>query len=118
MTYLGGNGAAIAYFARRGCPRFNLALHGILPAVGIVLDGYLIYRGFLHSLWDAGWHTGRSVVVGGLLLAVVALPWAGYVRARRRGAIDTDEDSWPGTDRLVHPPTPGRIVAAEEGRSA
>ncbi len=98
----------------RSAPRFNLALHGILPAVGIVLDGYLIYRGFLHSLWDAGWHTGRSVVVGGLLLAVVALPWAGYVRARRRGDIDTDEDS---RNRPASAPTDSRANSRRRGRT-
>jgi hypothetical protein len=48
-------------------------LHAALPALGIMIDLYILYRSFFVELWPQPWATGKSVIAFDLACAVVAL---------------------------------------------
>ena len=73
ITYISVNVANILYFWRFARDRFNWFLNGVVPAVGIGIDVYLLYRSFFHTLWNAGWRLGRSIVVFSLVLVALAI---------------------------------------------
>jgi amino acid transporter len=80
LTYISVNLANIVYFTRFARDRFNWFLNGFVPVVGIGIDGYLIYRSFFKALWNAGWRLGRSIVVFSLVLVVLAILHALYLK--------------------------------------
>jgi putrescine importer len=69
ITYLFVNVANV--LLHRGAS-FNWLTNGVVPVLGVAITIYLIYKGFFVSLWDAGFKTGRSVVLLCLLLSVIA----------------------------------------------
>jgi amino acid transporter len=69
ITYMFVNLANILLHRRE---QFNWLSNGVVPVLGVAICIYLIYKGFFVSLWDAGFKTGRSVVLLCLLLTVVA----------------------------------------------
>jgi len=69
ITYMFVNLANILLHRRE---QFNWLSNGAVPVLGVAICIYLIYKGFFVSLWDAGFKTGRSVVLLCLLLTVVA----------------------------------------------
>jgi hypothetical protein len=69
ITYLFVNVANVLLHRR---DQFNWLTTGVIPVLGAAITIYLIYKGFFVSLWDAGFKTGRSVVLLCLLLSVVA----------------------------------------------
>lgn len=77
ITYLFVNVANILLHRREA---FNWLTNGVIPVLGAAITVYLIYKGFFVSLWDAGFKTGRSVVLLCLLLSVAA----GVIVALRR----------------------------------
>jgi len=64
-------------FARE---KFNWFLNGLVPVIGIGIDAYLIYKSFFVSLWDAGFKTGRSVVLFSLALVAVSILYVLYLK--------------------------------------
>ena len=48
-------------------------LHGALPAAGVAVDLYILWRSFFVELWAQPWATGRSVIVFDVACAAVAL---------------------------------------------
>ena len=48
-------------------------LHAALPAIGIAVDLFLLYRSFFVELWGQPWATGKSVIAFDVGCAVVAL---------------------------------------------
>ena len=47
-------------------------LFGLIPALGISANFYLLIRAFFIELWDQGWSMGQSVIVFDLVCAAVA----------------------------------------------
>jgi putrescine importer len=82
ITYISVNLANIVYFWRFARDRFNWFLNGAVPVGGIAIDAYLIYRSFFKALWNNGWRLGRSIVVFSLILVVVAILWAVYLKLK------------------------------------
>jgi amino acid transporter len=80
IVYVAVNLANIVYFTRFAKDKFNWFLNGLIPAIGIGIDGYLIYRSFFKALWSAGFRTGRSVVLFSLALVVFSIAWVLYVK--------------------------------------
>jgi amino acid transporter len=87
VTYIGVNLANIVYFTRFVRERFNVLWNGVVPAAGIALDGYVIYRSFYKSLWSAGFRTGRSVILVSSLLIALALVYVVFLAWLRPAAI-------------------------------
>src|SRR5262249_50299685 len=85
ITYIFVNLSNFLYFWRFAKNKFNWFLNGVVPAVGIGLDGYLIYKSFFNSLWGAGFDMGRSIIYFGLAVGALSAAWAYYARRRAEG---------------------------------
>src|SRR5579884_110313 len=94
ITYIFVNLSNFLYFWRFARHKFNWFLNGVVPAGGIALDGYLIYKSFFKSLWNAGFDTGRSIIYFGLIVVALAAAWAFF--ARRRGEAEVHEPELAG----------------------
>lgn len=80
IVYIAVNLANIVYFTRFAKDKFNWFTNGLIPAIGIGIDGYLIYRSFFKALWSAGFRTGRSVVLFSLANVVLSIAWVVYLK--------------------------------------
>jgi hypothetical protein len=52
----------------------------LIPAVGILLNPYLIYAAFFSALWSDNFRTGKSVVIACVALLAAQLGTVAYVR--------------------------------------
>src|SRR5262249_32473340 len=81
ITYAAVNVSNAVYFRRFAAERFHLGLNGALPAAGVGMALYLIYKSFLAPLWSAP-------TVGGKSAAIVAVTFTGaaglYALLRRK----------------------------------
>ena len=68
---------------------FNLVRNLLVPVVGIGLNLYLLYAAFFASLWSAPFRTGRSIVIGCLVLFAVEVAAALWVRLARPQLLAT-----------------------------
>jgi amino acid transporter len=80
LTFLGVNVANAVYFRRFARDQFRIVPNLLVPLVGVLLNGYLIYAAFFSSLWATGWRTGKSVVIGCLALLAAQIFAVAYVR--------------------------------------
>jgi APA family basic amino acid/polyamine antiporter len=80
LTFVAVNVANALYFWRFARTQFQIVNNLLVPIVGIMLNGYLIYAAFFSSLWAAGWRVGRSVVVTCLLLFALQVCAVALVR--------------------------------------
>jgi len=72
-------------------------------AIGwIGIDGYLIYKSFFVSLWDAGFKTGRSVVLFSLALVAVSILYVLYLKLTNPSRL-----TGSSIDHLTTEPEPG-----------
>jgi amino acid transporter len=90
ITYISVNVANIVYFTRFARDRFNWFLNGLVPVVGIGIDGYLIYRSFFKALWNNGWRLGRSIVVFSLVLVALAVLHALYLKLMKPERLEKE----------------------------
>lgn len=61
----------------------------LVPAVGVVLNLYLIYAAFFSSLWFAPFRTARSVVIACVILFLIELLAAIWARLYRLDLLST-----------------------------
>lgn len=80
ITYLFVNLANIVYFTRFARQKFNWFLNFLIPVIGIVLDGYLIYKSFFQALWSAGFRSGQSIILLSVILAVLGAGYVAYLK--------------------------------------
>jgi amino acid transporter len=78
LTFIAVNVANLRYFRVFKTRRVGIVRHVLMPVLGVLINGYVIYEAFFHSLWRQGFRTGRSVVIFsvvifGLLIAFVIL---------------------------------------------
>jgi putrescine importer len=106
VTYLVINVCNPLLFARHFRSEFRWFSNGVVPAAGVAVVGYFLYKGFFEALWNAGFKMGRSVVLAALVLlgAAVLAAWA---IARRR-------DAHEAARRLQPEPTESRAAATAE----
>lgn len=76
----------IVHHLRHAKDQFNWLTTGLLPALGIVIDGYILYRGFFVSYLGLSFKLGRSIVILSLAWAALGLLWAllAWQRSRSR----------------------------------
>lgn len=77
LTYLAVNLTNFLFHYRYRREQFNWFLHGAVPAIGIALDAYVLYKSFFLELLAQSWKEGRSVVVFSVFLALLAA-WKGW----------------------------------------
>ena len=80
LTFLAVNVANTMFFWRFSRSHFGVIRHLVVPLIGVLLNAYLIYAGFLSTLWSGDFRTGKSVVIGCVLLLATQLGAVAYVR--------------------------------------
>ncbi len=80
LTFFFGNLAAILLNRHRLRTLGGLLLFGLVPALGIAVDLYILVQSFFIALWGGDWAMGKSVVAFGVTSAALALGLA--LRAR------------------------------------
>lgn len=73
LTFLFGNLAAILLNKHRLKSASGLLLFGLVPALGIAFDLYILVQFFFIELWAQPWATGKSVVVFDVACALLAM---------------------------------------------
>ncbi len=74
LTYLAVNFANLILFKERVFESpWLFLLHGVVPLMGIAIDGYILVESFFIELWKQGWATGQSVIVFDLACAVLGV---------------------------------------------
>jgi amino acid transporter len=93
VMYIAVNVSNFMYHRRRVPAEFNWALHGLVPVLGVVIDGYILYQGFFKSLEGAPFKTGGSIVLFSLVWSVVGVAWVLWWRSKRDLATVTLTDA-------------------------
>jgi len=70
LTFMAVNIANAIYFFRFARPDFHLVNNLLVPVVGFLVNAYLLYAAFFSALWSSDLPTGRSVVIGCLVILV------------------------------------------------
>ncbi len=83
VLYIFVNLANLVYHARFRREQFNWFLNGFIPVAGIVIDGYILYKGFFVSEISLPFKTGSSIVWFSLAWAVIGIFWALWWSRRR-----------------------------------
>jgi amino acid transporter len=83
LLYIFVNLANLLYHARFHRHDFNWFLNGFIPVAGIVIDGYVLYKGFFVSEISLPFKSGSSIVWFSLAWAVIGIFWAWWWARRR-----------------------------------
>jgi len=81
LTFMAVNVANAVYFFRFARQDFSLFTNLLVPIVGFFVNAYLLYAAFFSALWLSDLPTGRSVVIGSLVILGVEVAAAIYMRA-------------------------------------
>ena len=95
LTFTGVNVANILYFRRILPEQFRVVRNLLVPVWGIAVSLYLLYAAFFSALWSAPFRTGRSIVIVCLVLFVLELAAATWMRVFRRDLFSAS--SLPGS---------------------
>jgi amino acid transporter len=80
LTFMAVNLANAIYFFRFAREDFRLFSNLLVPLVGFFVNAYLLYAAFFSALWSSDLPTGRSVVVGCLVILAIEVAAAIYMR--------------------------------------
>jgi len=83
ILYMFVNLANLTYHLRHHRDSFNWFLNGFIPVAGIIIDGYILYKGFFVSELALPFKTGSSIVWISLAWAVIGIAWAWWWSRRR-----------------------------------
>lgn len=81
LTFMAVNLANAIYFFRFAREDFKFTTNLLVPVVGFLVNAYLLYAAFFSALWSSDLPTGRSVVVGCLLVLVIEIAAVIYMRS-------------------------------------
>jgi amino acid transporter len=90
LTFMAVNLANAIYFFRFARQDFSLFSNLLVPIVGFFVNAYLLYAAFFSALWSSDLPTGRSVVVGCLIILAVEVGAAIYMRSFSPGLFRQD----------------------------
>jgi amino acid transporter len=83
VLYLFVNLANIVYHVRYARAEFHWFLNGLAPVLGIVIDGYILYKGFFVTELALPFKIGSSIVWFSLAWTAIGIIWA-FVWSRSR----------------------------------
>ena len=83
LTFLSVNAANILFLTKGRSKRRYGAAGLLVPILGVLLNGYLLYAAFFLTLWGGSWRTGKSVVTGAIGLLVLEIGVVIFVRVFR-----------------------------------
>jgi len=72
LTFLAVNLTNFFYYYRYRRELFHPFWNGVVPAIGVLFDSYVLYKSFFQELLAQDWKQGKSVVVFSLALALLA----------------------------------------------
>jgi amino acid transporter len=84
ILYMFVNLANLMYHVRHARDSFNWFLNGFIPVAGILIDGYILYKGFFVSELGLPFKTGSSIVWFSLAWTVIGIAWAWWWSRRRQ----------------------------------
>jgi amino acid transporter len=90
LTFMAVNLANGIYFFRFARQDFHLFKNLLVPVVGFFVNAYLLYAAFFLALWSSDLPTGRSVVVGCLVILAVEVGAVIYMRLFSPGLFRRD----------------------------
>lgn len=99
IVYILVNIVNIVYHRRRPA-EFNWFMNGLLPVLGIIIDGYILYRGFFKAYLELPFRSGSSIVWFSLIWVAVGIAWTLWWASRRdlRAVESVEEAVEPGRD--------------------
>lgn len=83
ISYIFVNIANFVYHWRHKRAEFNWALNGLVPALGVIIDGYILYQSFFVSSLSQPFKTGGSIVTISVVWSVIGIAWALRWRFKR-----------------------------------
>jgi amino acid transporter len=98
VVYIFVNIGNFAFYRRFRRDRFNVITNLCVPAVGIGIDGYLIWRAFFKALWPTGFALGSSVVIFALVVCVAAICYVVILHRRAGHLFRSDSYVLPEVD--------------------
>lgn len=75
ISYLAANVANLVYHLRHRRSEFHWLANGVMPVLGIVIDGYILYDGFFVAELGQPFKTGSSIVWFSLAWAIAGIAW-------------------------------------------
>lgn len=90
LTFMAVNLANGIYFFRFARSEFRIFGNLLVPIAGFLVNAYLLYAAFFSSLWSSNLPTGRSVVIGCLLILAVEIGAVVIMRLHAPGLFQQD----------------------------
>jgi amino acid transporter len=90
LTFMAVNIANAIYFFRFARADFHLFNNLFVPIAGFLVNAYLLYAAFFSALWSSDLPTGRSVVIGCLVILVVEVAVVIWMRLFTPGLFRQD----------------------------
>jgi putrescine importer len=84
ILYMFVNLANLVYHLRFQRATFHLFLNGFIPVAGIVIDGYILYKGFFVTELALPFKIGSSIVWFSVAWALIGIIWALWWTRRRQ----------------------------------
>jgi len=88
IPHLAVNLANPLYHLRHRRERFHWLANAVVPALGLAIDGYVLYIAFFQNLLAKPFKSGGSIVWLSLAWAIIGMIWAVCAWARRPAAND------------------------------
>jgi amino acid transporter len=86
VAYMMVNLANIVYHWRHVRAEFNWIMNGLIPVLGIAIDGYILYKAFFVAYMAESFQLGKSIVILSLAWTVIGAVWAIARGTRQRAA--------------------------------
>jgi amino acid transporter len=83
LPYIAVNLANLVYHLRWRRGQFNWLVNGLVPLLGIAIDGFVIYYAFFRTLLELPFKQGSSIVWAGLAWEVLGICWTAVAWRRR-----------------------------------
>ena len=83
LPYIAVNLANLVYHLRWRRDRFNWLINGLVPLLGIAIDGFVIYYAFFRTLLELPFKQGSSIVWAGVAWQVLGICWTAVAWRRR-----------------------------------
>lgn len=90
LTFIAVNVANMLFFWRRARQRFGIIKNGLIPALGIASNVYVIHAAFFSALWAGGWRTGKSVILVCVFLFALQLLSVAWLQLFRPESLRSD----------------------------
>jgi hypothetical protein len=95
VTYGFVHVANFNYYRRFKRTSFHWFWNAVVPAIGLVVICYALYKSFFKGLWSAGFAHGQSIVLFALAWSLIGAAYIAWLRRSRPEALQEGERSAP-----------------------